>query len=527
MYQVGFFLIRNAGSFPERKALVYGDRVFTYAELNRQVNRLSNALAELGVKKGARLAFLFNNDPDLVMIWFAAQKLGVTAVPLNPRLRCEDIRRILDLSECEALIYHESLREVLLQAKESCHVLRLLICQGSNIPEGEHSLAALLAHNDDSEAQVSLKGEDESVLLFTSGTTGVPKGVIRSQQVIRDYALMMAIENENCQKPEVLLTHCPLFHTAGLSLIMKITAVGGTFVLLNRVVPQEIFKQIEKYGVTQIMMLPPVMYQRLAENQCWRDYNLSSVVEAQCTAGKCSLELANIMQTLFPGSRIKLSYGSTETCAPTSTLLSMGQVSDNPERIKTVGKLNSLVEMRLVDDNGKDVPDGVPGEAIVRSSMVFSGYLKDPGLTGQTLRDGWVYTGDMLLRDQDGYYYLVDRKKDMVKTGGYNVYAQEVEGVLCDHPAIAECAVIGVPDKTFDEAVAVVIVLNKGTTLPHSELTAYCRSRMASFKKPRYVAFVEALPRNNLGKIQKNVLREQADALFQNIFNDNSESGLL
>ena len=235
----------------------------------------------------------------------------------------------------------------------------------------------------------------------------------------------------------------------------------------------------------------------------------------QFTGGKCSMDYVHKIFTMFPNCKLRPSYGSTEVCASCSAVLSREEVERRPELCKTVGRINANCEMKLVDNDGKEVPVGEVGEGLVRSPAVFRGYIKNEELNARVLRDGWFHTEDLLRRDEEGFYYLVDRKKDMIKTGGENVYAQEVEDVLRNHPSIFDCALIGVDDDRFGEAVAAAIVLNPGCTLSDEELIAYCRANLPSYKKPRYVAFVDELPHNVTGKIQKSVLRENADKLFR------------
>lgn len=513
MYQVGYFLIRNAQAFPDRTALIFRDRAVTYRELNDTANRLANHLKELGIKKGERVAYLLPNCLELLYIWYATQKVGATAVPLNTHLLPGEITRTLAQAECRTFIFHEKYREKAEEVKKRRALLHVICC-GGGAGCGELDLQKLCETGSEEEAQVPMDASDESLLLFTSGTTGVSKGVVRSQQVIRDYALMMALENGDCHRHEILLTHCPLFHTAGMSLVMKMAALGGTLVLTDRVDCEDILRQIDRYKVTQILMVPPVLYMKFSEVKNRGAYDLSSVREAQFSGGKCMMEYAMQIFELFPGCSIRVSWGSTETCAPTSTVLTREQLLENPGRIHSIGKQNALVELRLVGEDGKEVGVDEIGEAAVRSPMVFQEYLGRKDLTEQAFRGGWFYTEDLLRKDGDGYYYLMDRKRDIIKTGGENVYAQEVEAVLCGHEAVADCAVIAVADPKFGEAVAAVVVLKPGCRLTYDEITDYCRSKMPSYKKPRYVAFLDALPRNSIGKIQKNVLRERSRELF-------------
>ena len=516
MFQFENFLIRNARMNPDRLAFVYRDRAYTWKSLNEEVNRLANSFKEIGLKKGDRVAYMFPNCAETVLVFLATQKIGATATPINTHFLSGEISRIMDVIDCRAAVYAEKFSATMHEAQALYGGLEHMIVSGKPC-EGELDLAALIREGNPLEAQVELKAEDESVIILTSGTTGTAKAALRSQSNMREYGLMLAIENDNSHKPEVALTHCPFFHTACLSILVKMLALCGTFVLVDRVEPEFIFGQIQKYSVTMMLMVPPLLYMRLYESMLWKDYDLSSLREAQFTGGKCSVDYVNKIFAMFPNGKLRPSYGSTEVCASCSAVLSREEYEKKPELCKTVGRINANCEMKLVDEEGREVPVGQVGEGLVRSPAVFRGYIKNEELNRRVLKDGWFRTEDLLRRDEDGFYYLVDRKKDMIKTGGENVYAQEVEDVLRNHPAVFDCALIGVEDERFGEAVAAAIVLNPGASLSDEELIAYCRRSLPSYKKPRYVAFVDALPHNVTGKIQKSVLREQAGELFRPI----------
>ena len=517
MYQFGYFLVRNASCYPNRDALIFKDCKLTYRELNLASNRLANSFLSLGLAKGDRVAYLYRNSVEWILIWYATQKIGVTAVPLNIQLLTPELASIVNAAECKMLLYNEEFAEKVQPMPELCSSLSIIVCQGNDIPEGQYNWDDLYHHSNADEAQVPLSGKDESIILFTSGTTGVSKGVLRTQQMVRDHALMLAIENNNSHVPEILLTHCPLFHAGGLLCLLKMAALCGTLILVDKVEPKFIMEMIERHRATQILMIPPILFQRFTRCENWPQYDLSSVREALCTGGKNSLAYAMTMFELFPNCRIRPSWGSTEICSATGAQLSKSQVLNNPNLVNSVGKLNSMVEIRLIDDKKQDVPDGTVGEAIVRSSMVFRGYLNQPEAAGQSPRDGWFHTEDLLKRDADGYYYLVDRMKDVVKTGGETVYAQEVEAVLQRHPAILDCAIVGIPDERFGEAVAAAIVLAPGQQVTAAEILTFSKQHLPSYKKPRYWAMMDQLPVNSIGKLQKSVLRENADQLFQKI----------
>ena len=503
--------------YPDRLAFVFKDKRYTWSELNREVNRLANSFSSIGLKKGDRVAYMFANCAEVILVFLATQKLGATALPINTHFLSGEISRIKDAVDCKAAVYEQRFSDTIHAAATAYGKLEHMIVLGEPKSD-ELNLTQLMDNPDCHEAQVDLKADDESVIILTSGTTGTAKAVLRTQSMMREYGLMLAIENDNSHKPEVALTHCPFFHTACLSILVKMLALCGTFVLVDKVDPEFIFSQIEQYHVTMMLMVPPLLYMRLYESGLWKKCDTSTLREAQFTGGKCSMDYVHKIFTMFPNGKLRPSYGSTEICASCSAVLSREEFERRPELCKTVGRINANCEMKLVDADGNEVPVGEVGEGLVRSPAVFRGYIKNDELNARVLEpDGWFHTEDLLRRDEEGFYYLVDRKKDMIKTGGENVYAQEVEDVLRNHPSIFDCALIGVEDARFGEAVAAAIVLNPGASLTDEELISYCRANLPSYKKPRYVAYVDELPHNVTGKIQKSVLRENADKLFRPI----------
>ncbi len=513
MFGVGHFLERRANAEPNKLALISDDKELSYGELNQRVNRLANNLMKLGLAKGDKVAYLFKNSVEAGIIWFATQKTGAVAVPLNYRLLPREIKTLTEFVGCKVLIYGSEFTDAIEWIKKEGEKLPLFICGGEFPRPSDYNLTDLWTNGSAEEPAVEIGEDDISVILFTSGTTGMPKGIVRTHKIVYDYAMMMAGDAGSGQD-DILLTHCQMFHTAGMGLLMKFMALGGTFIILNRFDPCKILEHIEKYRVSQLFLLPPIMYIRLSEVESWPKYDLSSVREVQTSGGECSLDYVLKMFELFPQSQLRTSYGATEFCAATRIIMSKDFILENPKRVKNVGRLNPLVEMRLIDESGHDVAPGEVGEAIVRSSMVFKEYWDNPELTAAALKDGWYYTEDWMVQDQDGLYYLMGRKRDMIKTGGENVYAQEVEYVLRTHPAIEDCAVIGVPDQKFGEAIAAAIVLKKGGRLSAAEVITYFQSVAASYKKPRYLAFLDALPFNSVGKVQKSVLYDQWEKLF-------------
>ena len=516
MYQVSYFLQLNATRKPDELALVTFDRTMTWAELDEESRRLARGLQARGISKGDVVAYYLRNCWELVTVWWATQMLGAIAQPLNIRLLPHEIAHCLAVSGAKALFYQdidpirEGMEEICAQSE-----LELVVACRSDGGIGRHiPFVEMMAEDPEDFVAEDIRGNDGSLLLFTSGTTGEPKGVLRSQRVMRDYALMLALGNDRgsaAPQHETLVTLCPMFHTAGMSLLMKMV-LGGTLVLFDGFHARKMLDAIDAYHATQMLLIPPNLYLRLPEART-DAHDLSSLREAQCSGGKVSEKDIAAMHELFPHARFRFSWGSTETCAPTSVIVSFEDMRAKPDLHKTIGKLNDLVELRVVGEDGADVADGEIGEAYVRSSMVFSEYLLDPERTREAFDDDrWFKTGDLLTRDAEGFFYLVDRKKDMIKSGGENVYAFEVESIIAGYPGIIECAVVGIPDERFGEAVAAVVVTEDGRELDAEQFVAYCKRHMASYKKPRFIAYMDALPRNSVGKLQKRALVEDPPA---------------
>ena len=372
---------------------------------------------------------------------------------------------------------------------------------------------------DDREAKIPVASNDPALILFTSGTTSLPKGVVRTQEMVVLHGLTLAMDAPGEEEP-VMLTTAPMHHSGGLLCLLKMSVLGGTLVIHERFEPEVLLDLMAERRVTQVMMLPPIVYERLYTGGAWKTLDLSAVREVCVSAGRCTNELAEHIFEMFPNCWLRPSWGSTETCSVTGMRLTRAALEKDPGLVNCVGRVNVMTEVRVVDETGQDVPEGTVGQALVRSPMVFSGYLG----TGRCkenpfLKGGWFQTGDLLRMDPESRcFYFMDRQKDMIKTGGENVYAPEVERVIMEYPAVQDCAVVGIPDARFDEGVAAAVVLKPGCTLDLEDLVEFCRKRLPSFKKPRYIGILPELPVNSIGKVQKNLLRKQAGTLFRPVF---------
>ena len=505
---LGYFLFLNASRYPEKTALLYKNQRISYLELNLRVNRLAHALIDLGIGKGDKVGYLFPNCTQIIELFFALQKIGAVAVPLNHRLVPREIRYLLNFAECKAFVYSDLYEQTVDEVKPQLTSVELMIRSGERVV-GEVSFEQLCCEGNHEEPNEIINGSDMSRIQFTGGTTGRSKGVIRTHEADVFQTISIMTQNKmGASSDEVVLIQCPLHHQGGISWFLCVIASGAQLVICDVFDPVDILKQIEQYRVSYLLLLPPSTYLRLIDIPNLKEVDLSSVKLVQMSAGGISPEMVLKVYDAFPNCDIIYGWGQTETGAGTANVITREMTLNNPDKIRSVGRAMPLFELRIVDEQGRDVMVGEIGEGIARGPAIMSGYYNHPELTATTLKNGWTYTGDMFKQDADGFYYIMDRKKDMIKTGGENVFAQEVEGVIRSHPAIQDCAIIGVSDLKFGEAVMAVIKLRTGYVVSTEEIQEHCKMQLASYKKPRCVEFVDSFPIDSAGKIQKFRLRE-------------------
>ena len=509
---LGGLLAGNAEKFPDRIAAIHGENTMTYRQLNREADRLANSLRRIGLKKGDRVALLMKGGIEWLLVFYACQKLEAGLTLVHLRLMQEEMLRMVALTGAATLIYSsEYSQQAGYIAAQSHKGFRMIMhSPGECLPDGAYSFEMLMREDDCSDAQADMTGDEESIILFTSGTTSAAKGVVRTQRIMSAYASVLA-DKKSLEAGDTMLTPAPLYHATGICCVIKMLVNAGTLILLDHFDCEKVCAQIQRYRATQIALVPPASYQRLKASGYPEKYDLSSVKLAHVAAGKASQECFEDLFGMFCNAGVRLSWGSTEASNITELTLGRGDIKDNSRLLASVGKVNSVAELKLVDKDGNIVVGAGKGEAYVRSPLVFGGYLNAQELTERSFSDDWFDMEDIMYRDEEGYYYLLDRKRDVIKTGGENVYAQEVEQELLKNPSISECAVIGVPDRRYGEAIAAAIVLKNGCTLDGKGFISFCREVMPSFKKPTYWAFFDSLPKNDVGKVQKPKLRDRTE----------------
>jgi acyl-CoA synthetase (AMP-forming)/AMP-acid ligase II len=490
---------------PETRALTFEDRAWTYRELRDRCWRLSNALVQR-TEPGDRVAILAENRPEYVECYYGVPGAGLALVLLNYRLSARELAFIIGDSAPRLLFVEPKYLPVIRQIRAEIPSVEQVIVVGG---EAEDALAyeALVASGAPAEPTRRPKEEDLCWLLYTSGTTGLPKGAMLSHR-----NLMAAVLNSMCAwdagVDDVCLFTFPLFHVAGYVMPMYHLRTYPV-VLLRSFDAETLLANIERHRITSTAMAP-TMIAMLLESGAGERYDLTSLRRIGYGASSMPAEVLRRARAAWPGVAFSTGFGMTELAGNVMFLSPADHdraADQGLDILSSVGRQMPLARVRVIDEAGADMAPGVPGEIVVKGDQVLMGYWNRPDATRESFTDGWFRTGDVGRWDESGYLFIVDRKKDMILTGGENVYPREVEEVLYEHPAVIEAAVIGAPDPKWGEKVVAVVCRRE--TIGGDELIAFCRERIASYKKPRHVVFVDALPRNASGKVLKRELRER------------------
>ena len=500
---------------PERAAIVFEGKRYTFSQLNERVNRLANALSHLDVKKGDRIAMLQVNCNQFVEAYFATAKLGAIYVPLNFRARGNEITYMLNTAEANTLLVGERYTGLVDSLRSDLTSMRHYISI-ENKHDGMQYYEDMIASSPADETIAETDDDDTTILMYTAGTTGFPKGVMLSHNSFAVYVL----DNVTPADPELeeknILT-VPLYHVAGIQAMMAAVYGGRTLVMERQFDAKEWMDLVQREKANRAMMVP-TMLKQLIDHPDFAKYDLSSLKVITYGAAPMPLEVIKRALDVFPGVSFINAFGQTETASTITTLGPEDHVISGTEeekerklrRLASIGRPMADVEMKIIDEDGRELPAGQVGEIVARGPRVMTGYWKDEEKTEKTIdKDGWVHTSDMGYRDEDGYFYLAGRATDMIIRAGENISPEEVEAVLRAHPKVEEVAVIGIPDEEWGEQPKAIVVLKKGEIVTAEEIMEYCREGLASFKRPRSVVFVDELPRNQMGKILKRVLRDK------------------
>ncbi len=502
-------LEESAKQRQEKPALILKDRVLDYTGLRDAANKFANALASLGAKRGDKVAIMVPNVPEFVVAYYGILNAGAAVVPLNPQLQGPEIAYHLDDSDAVALVAWEGILETAqkgFEGADGCeHLVIVEEPNGEGAPEGALGFEGLLRDHPAEFDMAQTMPDDTAVLIYTSGTTGRPKGAELSHFNLFFNAVYKADNLLKLREDDVGMAILPLFHIFGQTTVMNASIYkGNTIAMVPRFEPEAALRAIQNFGVTAFVGVP-TMYQYLLRHPNADDYDTSSLRLGISGGASMPVEVMKAVEERF-GLVILEGYGLSETSPGTCFNRSVEE-----RKVGSIGLPFWGIKVKVFDENDREVPHGERGELVVRGHNVMKGYYKRPEATAEAMRNGWFHTGDIAKMDEDGYFYIVDRVKDMIIRGGYNVYPREVEEALYEHPGVAEVAVVGAPHEELGEEVTAVVAMKEGESATEEEMISFAKERVAAYKYPRRVVFMEELPKNATGKILKRELARIED----------------
>jgi long-chain acyl-CoA synthetase len=503
-FNLATMLRESATAHPDKPLCHVNELTFSYAQVDEISGRIASSLLGLGLERGDKVAVQLPNLPQFLFTYFGILKAGLTMVPLNPLLRAPEVAYHLTDSEAKVLVTFEMFAEEAFKGVQQVDGVTTYVVNlpgNDQRPEGTKHYDELY-FADDTRDIAATDADDTAVLLYTRGTTGKPKGA-----ELTHFNLFMnctvAGELFGFQDDDIGVAVLPLFHVFGLSSVLNTSVrYGGTIVLVPRFELEPVVEAVEKHRCTIFSGVPTMYFGLLQMDTTGRD--LSSLRVGVSGGAAIPGEVIKAFEEKFPGCVILEGYGLSESSSTTTF-----NINAQERKVLSIGKPIWGVEVKVVDDDDKELPRGEEhvGEIVIRGHNIMKGYYNKPEATAEAFRNGWFHTGDLAYMDDDGYLFIVDRKKDLVIRGGYNVYPREVEEVLFGHPAIAEAAVIGKPDEKLGEEVVAIIALKPGADVTPDDVIAYCKERLAAYKYPREVRIVDELPKGPTGKILKKELR--------------------
>jgi long-chain acyl-CoA synthetase len=496
------FVERSARNHPQRPLWLTPEVAISYEDGVRRIRSIAHSLLARGEQRD-RVAILASNRFEAYEAYLAALAAGMAATPLNPKLHLDEVSFMVEDSGARFFVFSPEFADMARALQARHPDVGHWICMERQ--EGFGFYGELLDGRCDTPPDVLIELDDLAWLFYTSGTTGKPKGVMETHRNLVSMVeqLRMGVLRD-ADETDRMIHLAPIAHaTASVGLVHLSVGAAQVFPGVARFEPPKVLQAIERFRATASFMAP-TMVQMLLQCPDVDRYDLKSLKNILCAGAPMYAEVMRRAIEVF-GPVFSQSYGQSEAPAQCGMHKSEYDLADprKLKRIASVGREYPGVLMRLVDEDGREVGVNEPGEITVRGSVVMPGYWRRPETTAETLRNGWLHTGDVACRDEEGYLFITDRVKDMIISGGSNIYPREVEEVLLQHPAVAQACVIGVPDDTWGEAVKAVVVLRAGTTATEEELTDFCRERLASYKKPRSVEFAQDLPKNAYGKVLK------------------------
>lgn len=482
---IGQVLASRATLLGEKIGFIHNEKHITFAEMNARANSFSQFLQQQGLKAGDKIALLCKNNEHVIATFFGAAKLGIITVVLNHRLQVEELQYILEHSDAQLLVYDEGFKEV---------ASKLSLAQ-----IGTNKLQSLYSNTAPEPTYVTAD-HDPIIMIYTSGTTGKPKGALISHINLQAASIGVSHTIDWWEQDRFLMV-APFFHIGGFAPLVTNVHVGATMILMEDFHPVEAWKAIQAHRITTMMTVPAMLTFMLQTYPMVKP-DLSSLRTISCGASVVPAPLILGFRQL--GIPIQQVYGVTEYTGG----VSFWKESQNKEKFNSVGKAVMQCNIRIVDvETREPVPTGTIGEIVLSGPQVFVGYYKNDESYQQTVQNGELYTGDVGYFDNEGFLYVVDRLKDMIISGGENIYSAELESALAQHPAVAEVAVVGVPNEQWGEVPRAYIVVKEGQSASESEIIAFCKEKLASYKSVKEVEFIEQLPRNAVGKILKTHLK--------------------
>lgn len=481
-------------------------REITWKVFDEKANRFANLLVSRGVEKGDKVGILLMNCLEWLPIYFGVLKSGATVVPLNFRYTSEEIEFCLNIAEVDVLVFGPEFVGRIEEVVDSIQKHRLLFYVGGDCPTFAENYRELTANSPSADPMIPLSEDEDAAIYFSSGTTGFPKAILHHHRSLTQ-AAEMEQKHHGQTHDDVFLCIPPLYHTGAKMHWMGSLISGSKAVLLRGVSPQSIFDAVSSERCTIVWLLVPWVQDILLAIDEGRlkleDYELSQWRLMHIGAQPVPKSLIRRWKEIFPNHQYDTNYGLSESMGPGCVHLGV----DNIDHVGAIGVPGYRWECKLTDDDGEEVERGEVGELCVKGPGVMVCYYNNPKASEECLKDGWLLTGDMARQDEDGFYWLVDRKKDIVISGGENIYPVQVEDYIAAHPAVKDVAVIGLPDKRLGEIAAAIVEVKPGCTLTEDELVEYCQG-LPRYKRPRKVIFA-SVPRNATGKIEKPVLRER------------------
>ncbi len=500
---IGSLLTRHARYRPDHLAVVVGDHRLNWRAFNRRVNQVANVLSEMGLRKGEKIAMILPNCLELLEVYWAAAKIGAVVVPLSPLLRGQGLTTLLRDSDAVMIITYPAYIDILNPLKPELPAVsaeRYLLTDGAQV-SGYQDYRELTSHADDVESDVELSADDLYNIMYSSGTTGLPKGIMHTHRIRAMYGMSFATAFRIAAESTVLHTGSLVFNGAFVT-YMPAFFVGATFILHREFNPLALIETVWRERVTHIMLVPSQIIALLNTPEFSAE-KLQSLEMMGSIGAPLHREFKEQLHRLLPGRFYEL-YGVTEGFV---TILDK---MDAETKLNSVGTPPPFFEVRVVDSKGRELAAGEVGEIVGRGTIAMLGYYKRPDLTAQTIVQGWIHSGDLGYVDKDGFLYLVDRQKDMIISGGVNVYPRDIEEVIVQHPAVREAAVFGVPSEKWGETPLAVVILQPAQTLAPDALCDWINQRVeARYQRVSQVVIKEDFPRNAAGKTLKRVMRDE------------------